>query len=266
MILCSDADVKGLNLINNKGVEVTLHSVGELTTWKEEAEKDIGGEDAFNQEYGLRFINASKSLLNESIIEDLLKKKKPYEFEKLDELDRLKFSYENLKWVQDDDLFIPIKRKDYKLVISVDLSEGLGQDYSVINIFRVMCKSKETIELQKDSYTSVVDFFKLEQIAIYRSNIISIKQMAEILYLITFEYFNPENIRVVLELNNYGGTLLSEMPYVFDGKNDYGSSIFVRYKHRVDATEEKVGLKSRTQQEPISQRLPRPYVKQKASL
>jgi len=33
------------------------------------------------------------------------------------------------------------------------------------------------------------------------------------------------------------------MPYVFDGKNDYGSSIFVRYKHRVDATEEKVGLK-----------------------
>ena len=41
-----------------------------------EAIKDIGGEDAFNQEYGLRFINASKSLLNEAIIDELLKNKK----------------------------------------------------------------------------------------------------------------------------------------------------------------------------------------------
>jgi hypothetical protein len=30
---------------------------------------------------------------------------------------------------------------------------------------------------------------------------------------------------------------------VFDGNNNYGSSVFVRYKHRSDATEEKVGLK-----------------------
>ena len=97
--------------------------------------------------------------------------------------------------------------------------------------------------MQKNNYKSLVDFFKLEQIGIFRSNIISIKQLSELLYLICFEYFNPENVKVVLELNNYGNTLLAEMPHVFDGKNDYGSSIFVRYKHRIDATEEKVGLK-----------------------
>ena len=33
------------------------------------------------------------------------------------------------------------------------------------------------------------------------------------------------------------------MPHVFDGINQYGSSIFVRYKHRVDSSEERVGLK-----------------------
>ena len=33
------------------------------------------------------------------------------------------------------------------------------------------------------------------------------------------------------------------MPHVFDGNNDYGSSVFVRYKYRVDSSEEKVGLK-----------------------
>jgi hypothetical protein len=240
---CKDEDVKSFTFLNGKGLEINLHAIAEVTTWKEEAIKDIGGEDAFNQEYGLRFINASKSLLNEAIIEELLKHKKLYEYEEIQEFERLKFSYEDLKWVQDDNLYIPLKRKEYKLVISVDLAEGLGQDYSVINIFKVSHKSKELIELQKSNYKSIVDFFKLDQIGLYRSNIVSLKQMAELLYLLVFEYFNPDNVRIVLELNNYGNTLLSEMPHVFDGNNDYGSSVFVRYKHRADSTEEKVGLK-----------------------
>lgn len=241
---CSDEEVKSLSIVDNRGFEVSIRSLAEVTTWKEEAIKDIGGEDAFNQEYGLRFINASKSLLNETIIDELLKNKKNYIFEEISEFDKkIKFSYSDLKFVDDDDLFIPLKRKDYKVIISVDISEGLGQDYSVINIFRINNKTKEVIDIQKNNYKSLVDFFKLEQIGIFRSNIISIKQLSELLYLICFEYFNPENVKVVLELNNYGNTLLAEMPHVFDGKNDYGSSIFVRYKHRIDATEEKVGLK-----------------------
>jgi hypothetical protein len=241
---CSDDDVKNSFVVDSKGMEVPVRALSEITTWKEEAIKDIGGEDAFNQEYGLRFINASKSLLNEAIIDELLKNKKHYEWEEIDDFERkLKFSYRDLKWIQDDEMFIPIKRKEYKIIISVDISEGLGQDYSVINIFRVDTKQKEIIEVQKAGYKSLVDFFRLNQIAIFRSNLCSVKQLAEFLYILVFEYLNPENVRVVLELNNYGNTLLAEMPHVFDGKNDYGSSVFVRYKHRVDSTEEKVGLK-----------------------
>jgi hypothetical protein len=219
-------------------------AIAEVTTWKEEAIKDIGGEDAFNQEYGLRFINASKSLLNEAIIDDLLKNKKNYIHEPIIEFDRrLKFSYNDLKWVEDDISFLPLMRKDYKYVISVDISEGLGQDYSIINIFRVSEKPIELIEIQKNTYKSVVDFFRLEQVGIYRNNYISVKQLAELLYMIVFEYLNPDNCKVVVELNNYGNTLFAELPHVFDGNNNYGSSVFVRYKHRADATEEKVGLK-----------------------
>lgn len=241
---CSDDEVKSLSIEDNRGFQVPIRSLSEITTWKEEAIKDIGGEDAFNQEYGLRFINASKSLLNEAIIDELLRNKKNYIFEEISEFDKkIKFSYSDLKFVDDCELFIPLKRKEYKVVISVDISEGLGQDYSVINIFRINNKTKEIIDIQKNNYKSLVDFFKLDQIGIFRSNIISIKQLSELLYLICFEYFNPENVKVVLELNNYGNTLLAEMPHVFDGKNDYGSSIFVRYKHRIDSNEEKVGLK-----------------------
>ena len=241
---CTDEMVKSLQFIDSKGDYTSILALAELTTWKDEAVKDIGGEDAFNQEYGLRFINGSKSLLNEAIIDELLKSKRNYVFEEIDEFKgKLRFNYEDLKWIDDDDVFIPLKRKDYKIVLSVDISEGLGQDYSIINIFRVSEKPRELIESQKHSYKSIVDFFRLEQIGIFRSNFISVKQLSEILYLIGFEYFNPDNVKIVLELNNYGNTLLAEMPHVFDGNNNYGSSIFVRYKHRVDSPEEKVGLK-----------------------
>ena len=240
---CSDEMVRSMSFIDSRGYETSILSIADVTTWKDEAVKDIGGEDAFNQEYGLRFINSSKSLLNEAIIDELLKSKRNYAHSELDEFSRLKFSYDELKWIEDDDVYIPMRRKDYKVVVSVDISEGLGQDYSVINIFRVSEKSREVIETQKAMYKSVVDFFRLEQIGIFRNNFVSVKQLAEVLYLIVFEYFNPDNVKVVLELNNYGNTLLAEMPHVFDGNNNYGSSVFVRYKHRADATEERVGLK-----------------------
>mgnify|MGYP000167699941 CR=1 FL=1 len=65
-----------MTFIDKNGLEVPIMAIAEITTWKEEAIKDIGGEDAFNQEYGLRFINSSKSLLSEAIIDELLRNKK----------------------------------------------------------------------------------------------------------------------------------------------------------------------------------------------
>jgi hypothetical protein len=114
--LCTDEDVKQLTFIDSKGFETPLRALGELTTWKEEAIKDIGGEDAFNQEYGLRFINSSKSLLNESIIEELLNSKQNYIFEEISEFEnKIKFSYKDLKWVDNYDIFSPINRNDFNI-------------------------------------------------------------------------------------------------------------------------------------------------------
>lgn len=242
--LCSDQMVKSFKFNVSDGKEISIYNIAEVTTWKEEAIKDIGGEDAFNQEYGLRFINATRSLLSEHIIENLLHNKKNYVYEQIDELDRrLKFPYDELKWVDDDNIFTPVERKSVRGVISVDISEGLGQDYSVINIFKISPKSDDTIESQGYTYTNLSDFFCLEQIAIYRSNHVSVKQLAEVFYVLLFEYFDYENFKVVLELNNYGNEFLAHLPGLFDGNNNYGSSVFFRYKHRVDSTDEKVGLK-----------------------
>ena len=241
---CSDKSVKSLMIKKQDGNSIPIQSIAEATTWKEEAIKDIGGEDAFNQEYGLRFVNATRSLLSENIIENLINNKKNYKYEEIYELDkRLKFTYTDLKWVDDDNIFAPIMRNSIRGVMSVDISEGLGQDYSVINIFKISPKSDDVIEMQKSNYVQMSDFFCLEQIGIYRSNFVSVKQLAELFYVLLFEYFNYDNFKVVLELNNYGNEFLAHLPGLFDGNNNYGSSVFFRYKHRVDSPEEKVGLK-----------------------
>lgn len=235
---CTEEDLLKESFNEHKFLEFS-----DITTWKKETIKDIGGEEAFNQEYDLRFINSSRSLLSETLIDHMTKNKRTYEWEAFDEFSKLKFSYQDMKWLQDDEHFSPIQRKNYKIIISVDISEGLGQDYSIINIFKLESKSKELIESQKHKYKSIVDFFCLRQVGLFRSNLISVQQLSELLYITAFEFFNPDNVKIVLEINAYGNELLAHLPNVFDGRNDYGSSIFFRFKHRADALEEKIGLK-----------------------
>jgi hypothetical protein len=57
---------------------------------------------------------------------------------------------------------------DYKFVISVDIAEGLGIDYSIINIFKIGEKPKELTEIQKPLYKSMSDFFRLDQVGLFR--------------------------------------------------------------------------------------------------
>jgi hypothetical protein len=242
--VCCEEDVESMMFIAKNGKEYWLHDFSEVTSWKKEAIKDIGSLDAFNQEYDLRFINGSRSLLSESIIEHMLANKKNYVHRVIDTLEnRLKFSYESLKWIDDDDIFHHGDRQTVRGVMSIDIAEGLGQDYSVINIFKIAKKSDDVIAANISTYTSMSDFFGLVQIGIYRSNSVSVKQLAEVFYSIAFEFFNPDNFKVVLEMNMFGGELLAHLPNLFDGNNNYGSYIFFRYKHRIDADDEKIGLK-----------------------
>lgn len=237
-------DVKRLTYTNSEGMEMPIEKIAELSTWKDDAIKDIGGEDAFNQEYGLRFVNASKSLLSEYAIDDLIKNQENFVFKSIPDFDsKLKYSYDDLKWIDDENIFDENLRKEYKIIISVDIAEGLGQDSSVINIFRLKEKPHDLIEQQLPIYKKLTDFFSLVQIGIYINNLISVKRLAELLYMIVFEYFNPENCRCVVELNTYGSTLFAELPHVFNDNNDYDQYVFFRYRHNANSDEERIGLK-----------------------
>ena len=164
---------------------------------------------AFNQEFDLRFINTSRSLLEETLIKELRDNTVEYEYQHIDEVkDRIKFDVSELKWNPIKDVYEHEQRKNYKIVISVDIAEGLGQDSSVINIFKISPKSIELMRKYGHTYRSIVDFYRLEQIGLFKNNLVSVKELSELLYVICFEHFDSDNVKVVVELNNYGNELL----------------------------------------------------------
>jgi len=220
---------------------IPLPEIAIVSNWQEEESKLLGSPEKFDQEYGLHFVTGDKILFNKETIDLLKSKQLPFDYIEFQKFKKLNIPYDSLKFVRDLNLFNPLKAKDYYILISVDLSEGLAKDYSVINIFRLVLRDKQ--EIEKYKYDNLYDLFKIEQIGLYRNNVYSIREIAHIFYMIAFELFNPEKVKVVLEYNTYGSELMAHLPNVFDGVNDYSNSVFLRYKHNREDMVSKIGLK-----------------------
>lgn len=235
---------------------IPLTEIANVTSWKEQETKLIGGEDKFKQEYDLEFVTGDRTLFDSEQLTILKKNSEAFEYvpHKIFD-DNLSLPYNNLKWISNTNLFNINKAKDYYIVASVDLSEGLNQDYSVINIFRLVPMPKEIIELNYEKMESLFNFFRIEQIGMFRSNVWSIGEVSEIFYLLFFELFDPDKCKIALEYNTYGAELLSKLVYVFDEKNNYSNGIFLRYKHSKDDTKLKVGMKINSGEHEASKKL-----------
>lgn len=241
----SSNDETDIDFIRNLRYEtLPLSELGVITNWSEQQMKIIGGEDNFKQEYDLHFLIGGKMLFDSVTIEKLNENIKTFEYKDIPEFNKmLKYPYNGLKFIKDIELFNINDAKKYQILISVDLSEGLGNDYSVLNIFRLLPKTEEEIKYYKKKLTDTQDFFKVEQIGMFKSNIYSVKEVAHILYLIAFVLFDDTNVKIVLERNTYGDELLAHIPHVFDEQNEYSNHVFVRFKHRVEDNSTKMGIK-----------------------
>lgn len=232
----------------NDILDVPLSNLFIITNWQEEETKLIGGEDMFKQEYDLEFAIGSKKVLDSITMEELFKSKQNFRYIPVPELEnRLKIPYTNLKFIENLELFDISKAKDYYMCAAVDLAEGLGQDYSVLNLFRLMPKDRAYIKENYHKFENIYDYFKLVQVGIFRSNVLSIKQFAELFYTVMFEVFDPEKQKVVFEYNTYGGEFLSHLRHIFEDdinfESQFTDGIFTRYKHNLNDKMEKIGLK-----------------------
>lgn len=224
---------------------IPLPEVCRITNWQEEQTNLIGGENLFKQEYEIQFITDDKLLFDSVMFESFMNEQVEFETPHLEIFDRkLTLPYTSLKFISErSDLFELGKAKEYYITIGIDLAEGLGLDYTVFNIFRLMMKDEKLIEKKKDFLNNKYDLFKLEQIGLFRNNVYSINEVAHILYLLVFEIFDPEKVKIVVEMNkNLGNDLINNMRHVFNDNNDFMDAVFARYKHRESDLKPKLGL------------------------
>jgi hypothetical protein len=221
---------------------IPLAELAVISNWQEEETKLLAGdEDKFLQEYGLHFITGDRILFNKETIDLLRSKQLSFEHIEFPQLQKMNFPTNSLKFVKDLSIFNPQKMKDYYIMMSADLSEGLGRDYTVLNIFRLVLRDRD--EIIKFKYDNLYDLFKLEQIGLYRNNIYSIREFAHIFYTVGFELFDSEKLKVVLEYNTYGSEFMTHLPNVFNGDNNFSNSVFLRYKHNREDIFPKIGIK-----------------------
>jgi hypothetical protein len=190
------------------------------------------GEEEFAQEFELQFNISSKLLMGAKSLSLMSKLKKEYIFQDLCRTKLEEDFYRNLKWHPQ---FDPNKYFDNtnKFVISIDTGEGKdieekkNNDYNIINIFQLKLKSLVALKkLRKDQY-QIQNMIKMEQVGLYRDNILDEISTGKIAKTIIFDQLNADNCKLFIEMNFNGKIVLNEIM----NHNDYYEGIVLHTYH-----------------------------------
>ena len=205
--------------------------------WKEQEIQNLGSPELFEQEYGNKFVASSTMLLTARIVEFANRIAKTYEWKDIEDTDLIPEDYIDLTWHPD---FDPdnIWEEDDKFTISIDLADGVGRDYTVLNIFKIEAMSPAQIRTTKN-FSEEHDFFRLIQVGKFHSNLRSIEEVAKVLELLVYDVFDPEIVTIVLEINFKGHYLYEKM----SKHPEFVEEMFMYSKHSLKASSESVGIK-----------------------
>lgn len=222
---------------------------GRDEAWMRQEVANLGSEEAFNRQYGNQFIASSSLLLGADSLKKLQKEQKDFVHRELPLFDDDDIDYKGLLWDPDFNLD-EIEEDTNYWVFSIDIAEGNGGDYSVINIFKIELMDEKDWK-KVASPGSFVDFFRLRQIGRFRSNEHTIEEFAKAIYILAFDMFYSENLKLIIEWNMFGGELIRRLETVFPQRNDFDEEMVVKFKHRVDAKVKNFGLKIKKDNKPI---------------
>lgn len=212
---------------------------GHDEAWKQETIADLGGdEDRFNREFGVQFLTPGKLLLDAETLQRLQEETTKYVHYEIDKLEDDDVEYKALLWDENEFEKIEEDKKKKQFIIAVDLAEGVGLDYSVLNIFEVRCIDSSLFGSLK-FVESENDFVYFKQIGIYRTNDVDIHGVAKIAIGI-INFLGPENTRINLEYNKDGGWFHDIIKKTYD---EYYDELFLKTHHTVDAKKRNVGVK-----------------------
>jgi hypothetical protein len=205
--------------------------------WKKREISNLGenGEEIFNREYECKFQESSNILLDSESIEKMKTNQKEFKHIVIDEFEELDIYYKDLIWADDFEM----EKTEFpdRYLLTIDLSLGVGLDYSVINIFKINQMSLEEIEKVKNPIDEK-DFLILDQVGLWRSNTTDIGTVARITMALV-RHLGVEDCVVNFETNQGGDYFLS----CLENDDDYYDDLIIHTKHKQDANKEKPGVK-----------------------
>jgi hypothetical protein len=236
----ADAE-KGLNEYKATRIDWWQHPDRDDAWYKREL-GNLGSEDAFNRQYGNEFTSSSSLLLSPGTMKNIRKNAKKFVWHDIEEFENAHIDTQGfLSFNPSFDIEEAGNEEKYYL-FTVDIAEGNGGDYSVINMFEVEPLPDKDIENYINP-GAMYDFFRINQVGIFRSNEHPIEDFAKILYILALDVFNPENVKLIIEYNTYGSILLQYLSTVFPGRNEFEDELVLRFKHRHDAKAPKPGIR-----------------------
>jgi len=209
--------------------------------WKKKTIANFGTEADFNQEYGLQFFSSDQLLLSSNDLKKIDNSQSMYVNTKLD--------LEEEDYYINDYLTVHRKYANYTIsdfkndpsffVFSIDTADGLEQDYSVLNIFKAAALPIRELLKNKNSIKKELDAISLVQIGKFRCNTLDINHFAIACEKIIYDIFNPEQVRIVLELNHKGEILHNR----FATNDQYWWGQMVHTKHTDLSKNMKAGVR-----------------------
>lgn len=184
--------------------------------WHKRQVANYGGEDEFNKQFGTNFDVSANTLIKPQLVRQF--QQGCHKFKSKD-LYGVSYS-ENWYWREDVEPMEYLRIPGKFFIITCDLAEGLGKDYTIFNVIEVY-------------YTG--HMFKYETVGYFRSNKIALDVTELSLREFCSIYMNEENCLISIERNTYGELFVEYIKRDID-KNEtrfnasgFNTSMLVKY-------------------------------------
>ena len=234
VIICSTPNGRNLfyelwnNAIEGKNYFATVRVdwwevPGRDEEWKQREIANLGSEAAFAQQYGLSFDVGVKNSLSTETFHYLNKVSTEFEH------DIFKIGTDWDEYFRWSTKWMYSLRKDWFL-ISVDIGEGLGGDYSVIKIRKLFLNPDGTVIMPT--------------IGVFECNTIIVEDFAKVI-LLMMRRFNPDHVRLIIERNSYGDLLIKDIDSLSEHLTnvDIPVETFAKFRRSADNMKMEKGIR-----------------------
>ena len=214
--------------------------------WHRTQVANYGSEEAFNKQFGTAFDVHSATLISSKVLKQQASMATEYVNKEMPEV----IESDNFYWHPEFD--VESLRK-MLMVITIDISEGLSQDYTVFTINNIFNNPSDSILSNNLSLSQETlkryfgeEEIKTETVGFFKNNNLGVQQCANVLYSFCSTYFNNFNILVSVEHNMYGELFVNYFKqYILEGLesnfsyNSLDESVIIKF----DENKKHTGIK-----------------------